>query len=253
MGNDVAWDPERYVHGNYFQHEISEIFRKRIQAKLFGMILDVGCGDGQYSRLFADKAHQAKILGIDSSVDMIRHANHHWSCEGLSFEVHCIEEFQPEFLFDFVLSFWCLHWTNIEISFANIFHALKNGGKLYAVLSSFSDNSILQTWHELSKQSRYHHLKEKYPDTTNKSYLYQVISALYKLPFKQIKIDSQIIRIQFPHIDYFKNLLLTMPFMKKYSVEMIEDMVNAFQTICRRKYGGVLFYETRPIFLEVIK
>jgi hypothetical protein len=48
-----------------------------------------------------------------------------------------------------------------------------------------------------------------------------------------------------------------MPFMKQFPAEITEDllqeMVNAFQDICQRKYGGTLYYETRPIFLEAIK
>ncbi|WP_204281076.1 hypothetical protein, partial [Morganella morganii] len=47
---------------------------------------------------------------------------------------------------------------SVHISFPNIFHLLKREGKLYAVMSSFSDHSILQTWKELAKQNLYRDL-----------------------------------------------------------------------------------------------
>jgi SAM-dependent methyltransferase len=255
----VAWDPEPYMRGNYFQKEVNEAFRKQFMVKPFGSILDIGCGDGQYSSVLANTLKQGHILGIDSSEDMILHANQQWANKNLSFEAHNIEDFHPTMTFDFALSFWCLHWTNIEHSFPNIFHALKNGGRMYAVFSSFSDNSMLQTWQELAKQNRYKELRDRYVNL-NKAYndfFFRVFNILNQLPFKQIKLNMNTSRILFPTIDYFKNLILTMPFINTFPPERIEnlidDMLNAFQNICQRKYGGALYYETRPIFVEALK
>ena len=255
----MVWDPEHYKCGNYFQNEVSNAFRASFNVEPYGTILDVGCGDGQYSRLLADTLKPGRILAIDSSQDMVRHANHHWASENLSFEVHCIEEFQPVIEFDVVLSFWCLHWTNIHASFPNIFRALKPGGRVYAVFSSFSDNSILQTWAELVKQDRYRELTERYTHTRGQreNYFFQVVNRLNQLPFKHVKLNLHTTRTYLPSIDYFKNLLLTMPFMKTFSIEiidsLIEDMLAIFQARCETHYGGKLYYETRPIFLEAIK
>ena len=255
----MVWDPEQYVRGNYFQNEVSDVFRRSFNVEPCGNILDIGCGDGQYSSVLANHIKHGQILGIDSSADMVKHANQHWARENLSFEVHSIEAFQPHLSFDFALSFWCLHWTNINESLPNIFHALKHGGRMYAVLSSFSDNSILQTWQELAKQNRYRELTDQYigNDSQVQEYFYRVVNILNQLPFKQVKINLKITRTYLPTIDYFENLLRTMPFMKAFPKmiidDLINDMLNEFQTICQRRYGGKLYYETRPIFLEAIK
>ena len=255
----MSWDPEPYKRGNYFQNEVSDAFRKQLMIKPYGSILDIGCGDGQYTNLVLDTIKLGHIHGIDSSAEMIEHAKENWTNEKLSFEVCKIEDFHSPMTFDFALSFWCLHWTNIELSFPNIFHALKNGGRMYAVLSSFSDNSMLQTWHELAKQNRYKELKDRYGNL-NKAYdnfFFRIFNALNQLPFKQIKLNINTTRVYFPNIDYFKNLILTMPFIKTFPEEridnLIDDMLNAFQNMCQRKYGGTLYYETRPIFIEAIK
>ncbi|MFT4059814.1 MAG: class I SAM-dependent methyltransferase [Legionella sp.] len=259
VGGNVIWLPDQYVLGNYVQTEVNELFRKSFHVQPFGNIVDIGCGDGQYSNLLASHLKHGHILGIDSSPEMIKHANQQWARENLSFEVHKIEEFHQPLAFDFALSFWCLHWTEIEVSFANIFHALKKGGRIYAVFSSFSDNSILQVWRELAKQGHYRAQVDRYinADNPNRDYLYRVLNVLARLPFQHIKLNLKTIHIYLPDIRYFKNLLLTMPFMKTFpkvlGADLIQSMLDTFQSICQRKYGNRLYYETRPIFLEALK
>lgn len=255
----MDWNPENYTKGNYFQIETSEDFRKSFAVEPFGTILDVGCGDGQYSHILANNIKNGHILGIDSSAEMIRHATQHWTSKNLSFETHNIEEYQSPSQFDFILSFWCLHWTNINLSFPNMFNALVNGGRIYAIMSSFSNNSIYQTCYELAKQHRYDILTERYinskPEYQN--FFYRVLNVLLQLPFKQVKLNLKTTHVYFPDISYFKNLLLTMPFIKTFPPEevdyIIEDLLEVFQERCHRKYGGKLYYETRPIYLEAIK
>ena len=255
----MTWDPKIYRQGNYFQNEISESFRKNFDSQLFGNILDIGCGDGYYSNLVANSVKQGQVLGIDSSADMIHYANEHWANKNLTFQRHNIEEFQQDSTFDFILSFWCLHWTNVKLSLPNIFNALKNGGIFYTVFSSFSDNSILQTWAELAKQENYIDLKNrcKNTDEKSKSNFYLLINILNQLPFKRVNLNLKTTRTYLPDINYFKNLLVAMPFIKTFPSERLEvlinDMLEAFQVICQRKYAGKLYYETRPIFLEAVK
>lgn len=247
------------MRGNYFQTNVNEAFRKSFTVQPHGTILDVGCGDGQYSNLLAKNVKQSRILAIDSSEGMIQHANQHWAHKNLSFEVCNIEEFDKPFAFDFALSFWCLHWTNIELAFPNIFNALKNGGRLYAVLSSFSDNSILQAWRELGKLDRHKDLLHTNNNVKNNvnNLFFRVVNIFNQLAFKQTKLDIKTVRVCLPNADYFKHLLRTMPFITALPSEkmegIIDDLLEAFQTICLRKYGGKLYYETRPIFLEAVK
>lgn len=255
----MDWNPENYTKGNYFQNETSEAFRKNFPVQPFGRILDVGCGDGQYTRFLADHVKNGHVIGIDSSAEMIKHANQYWANKSLSFELHNIEEYQPTDSFDFILSFWCLHWTDISLSFPNMFHSLAEGGRIYALFSSFSSNSIYQTCYELARQQRYDFLTERYINSSNEYqyYFYRVLNTLLQLPFKQLKLNLKTTHVYFPDISYFKNLLLTMPFIKTFPPDdvndIIEDLLEVFQEHCHRKYGGKLYYETRPIYLEAIK
>ncbi|MGC1181784.1 class I SAM-dependent methyltransferase [Legionella sp.] len=255
----MVWRPEQYLVGNYFQTEVNELFRKSFNIHPFGSILDIGSGDGYYINRLAGFVKSGQILGIDSSAEMVNYAEQHWRRKNLSFEVHRIEDYQSSMMFDFILSFWCLHWTQIELSFSNIFNALKGEGRLYAIVSSFSDNSVLQAWQELIKNSRYSDLAQQNINAFNEytDYFYRVLTVLNKIPFRKVRLDLQTLRIYLPSMEYFKGLLLTLPFMNTIAEEIQEDLSNtlcdAFQKICQYKYEGKLYYETRPIFLEAIK
>lgn len=257
--DDVTWDPEKYVCGNYFQTQINESFRNHFPVEPFGSILDVGCGDGKYTNMLASHFKKSKILAIDSSENMIKHANQNWARENLFFETYRIEEFKRRQSFDFVLSFWCLHWTNINLAFPNIFQALKTGGRFYAVFSSFSESSISQIWHSLIKKSCYRDLAKKRIELKLREqyYCYRVINVLNRLSYKQVKLDLKTMHIYLPHIDYFIGLVLTLPFINEIPAEIVPDLVydmsEAFQRMCQNKYNGKLYYVSRPIFLEAIK
>lgn len=251
----MDWSPAKYTQGNYFQQETSEVFRKSFAVKPSGNILDVGCGDGQYTRLLADELKKGQIIGIDNSAEMIRHANEYWAGKNLSFETHNIEEYHSHTGFDFVLSFWCLHWTNPCLSLPNIYKVLKPGGRFYALFSSFSENSIYQACCELAKQNRHAALTEKYVNAhkDNSHYFYHILDILNRIPFRKMTLQLKTTHVYFPDISYFKNLLLTMPFLKTFSVDLLDDLTHIFQQRCQRDYGGQLYYETRPVYLEALK
>ncbi len=255
----MIWDPEQYVLGNYFQTQINEKFRSTFSVRPFGDILDVGCGDGQYTSFLAKTYKNSQILAIDSSPEMIAHARDYWTSKNLSFEVQRIEKYQQSYMFDFVLSFWCLQWTKIEVALANIYEALKIEGRFYATFSSFSESSVLQIWHELAKRGQHREIAneniQRLLPYTN--YFYRVLSALNRIPFRQVKMDLQTYRIALPNINYMKNLILILPAIKRVPEslheELVADMLDAYAHICQHKYGGKLYYETRPIFIEAVK
>jgi trans-aconitate methyltransferase len=237
------------------QVQINERFRKHFNIQLSGAVLDVGCGDGQYSNQLARELKTGHLLGIDNSPEMINYANEHWTRPNLSFELGNIDEFQQSSAFDFILSFWCLHWTRVEFSFPNMFNALKVDGKLYAVFASFTDSSVHQVLRELAKVERYRELINV--DKSTGRYFYRVLNILNKIPFRKFKLELQTQTVRLPELEYFRGLIRILPFMDSVAPELHEDLLDAmldiFQRICQHKYGGQLYYETRPIFLEAIK
>src|SRR3989344_733858 len=93
-----------------------------------GRLLDLGCGTGWTSRIFAMKGFE--VLGIDISADMIKEArkksNH---LTNLKFEVQDYENLKFNKSFDIVVFYNSLHHAENEaLALKNAFNSLKKGG-----------------------------------------------------------------------------------------------------------------------------
>ena len=70
-----SWDPERYLtyadeRGRPFVELIA-----RVPAERPGSVVDLGCGPGNLTRLLTERWPEARVLGIDSSPEMIATAS----------------------------------------------------------------------------------------------------------------------------------------------------------------------------------
>uniref|UniRef100_A0A1Y1L9G0 Methyltransferase domain-containing protein n=1 Tax=Photinus pyralis TaxID=7054 RepID=A0A1Y1L9G0_PHOPY len=104
------------------------------------VVLDVGSGPGCFSFNYLYKPLSAEIkemIGIDQSENMVTYANKHYGNDKLKFvklniETDCIPE-QLLGRFDYVFSFWALHFLHdYTRGFNNIFKMMKPGG--YALM-----------------------------------------------------------------------------------------------------------------------
>ena len=77
-------------------------------------VLDIGCGDGEITALIAGKARHGRVVGIDSSADMIALAQQHFPSKAypnLSFALKDAREIDFNSEFDLIFSNACLHWV----------------------------------------------------------------------------------------------------------------------------------------------
>lgn len=253
------WNPEQYLSGNYFQKVLSEAFYHGFKSTLQGAILDVGCGDGYMSHVVS-KNKYCSILGIDNSQSMIDNAQHNWSSSNLSFAVSSIEDYISTQRFDHILSFWCLHWTEIDRALKNMLFHLKIGGSLYALFSSLSDNSIFECCRELSARHQTDFFAECFHiplANAGDSYFFYVLRLLNRFTFKQVQLTLNDKYVVLPSSEYFRDLIVAMPFINKLDPIRKEWFVNSlvelFVEQCSKKYGGTLYYKTRPIYLKLVK
>jgi len=110
------WDPRQYLH---FADERSRPFfdlAGRIAAVNPRYVVDLGCGPGQLTASLAERWPGATVLGIDSSVDMIKAAQAAGYGTGdrdgrLSFAVGEVRDFKPDRPVDVIISNAVLQWV----------------------------------------------------------------------------------------------------------------------------------------------
>lgn len=93
-------------------------------------ILDLGCGEGGYSRLLTSKG--AKVVGVDYSENLIKEAINLNQSNKIEYYVRdaCNLEGIENSIFDFVLSAMCLMAVeNLESAIKEAYRVLKPGGE----------------------------------------------------------------------------------------------------------------------------
>jgi trans-aconitate 2-methyltransferase len=106
----ATWDPATYLR---FADERSRPFTdltQRIGAVDPSTVVDLGCGPGQLTATLAERWPDARVLGLDSSPEMIERARGQ-SSDHLAFEVADILEWGPDQPVDVLVSNATLQWV----------------------------------------------------------------------------------------------------------------------------------------------
>lgn len=110
---DFTWDPEQYT---VFADRRARPFRDltaRIRAADPKLVVDLGCGPGNMTRTLAERWPQARVIGLDSSADMVETAQQMAAESGLdnlSFDQVDAQRWQPDADVDVVVSNAMLQW-----------------------------------------------------------------------------------------------------------------------------------------------
>ncbi len=92
-------------------------------------VLDVGCGTGQATALFANRGFE--VVGLDISEEMIKVANEKFSShKNISLKAGTLEDFEHNKKFDIVASGMAWHWINPKTRCEKAHNLLKRNGTL---------------------------------------------------------------------------------------------------------------------------
>lgn len=127
------WNPEHYCQNSAAQEKWASELLARLKLKGDEHILDIGCGDGKITAKVARSVPGGRVVGLDSSAEMIDFARKSFPAEAISqlrFQHGDarVLDFHEEF--DWVISFASLHWViDHRPVLAGIRRALRPGGR----------------------------------------------------------------------------------------------------------------------------
>jgi trans-aconitate 2-methyltransferase len=108
------WNPEDYEKSSEAQLLWAKELLQKLKLKGNERVLDIGSGNGRVTAEISKKLPNGSIIGIDSSKDMVVHAQKKYPPEqfpNLSFQLMNVEDMDFEKEFDAVFSNATLHWV----------------------------------------------------------------------------------------------------------------------------------------------
>lgn len=129
--SDHRWNPDDYSKSSSAQYQWAMALINRLDLQGDERILDIGCGDGRITAHLAGLVAKGRVVGLDSSADMIGYARSAFSAEPrLSFQIGDASSLPFAGEFDLAVSFACLHWIADHLPvLAGVRRSLVPGGR----------------------------------------------------------------------------------------------------------------------------
>ncbi len=237
------WPAAAYAIGSYIQGTVAEQYLNRLSFKPNDKVLDVGCGNGGFSKKILDMVPQGSVLGIDASENMLKLAEE-VSQTYPNFSTQKADVLTMTFAeqFDYLVSFWCLQWSqDIHKAFINIAQALKKGGKLLT-LFPLGDDPYIMSYYALKETNQFPSLK-KFKDPVNYNKFIDLEQKLATTPYQYLNVEQCKQQLILPSLDTFRKFVNGIAFYQgqipdEEIKEINEAMVEYFDHECRTKYKG---------------
>ncbi|STX50885.1 Putative methyltransferase [Legionella busanensis] len=241
---NAEWPAQDYAVGSYIQATIADHLLSSLQLKPTDDVLDIGCGDGNYTRKILDKVPQGSVLGIDASENMLSLAQD--VCKDYSnFAVQKNNVLDMSYTnqFDQVVSFWCLQWaTDIKKAFTNIVRALKPGGQIFTIFPA-GDDPYIMAYYAIKESGKFASLRHFEAPVDYKE-LNNLATNLANIPCKRINVDLIEESLVLPNLEIFKKFVNGIAFyqgqISNSEIKLInEAMVNWYEKKCQEYWQGI--------------
>jgi SAM-dependent methyltransferase len=124
----------------------------RMQLQPDDNVLDVGCGAGWLSSLLAEHVPEGRVIGIDVSDEMIRHARRrNVNLENVMSVVGEAEQipWDAAFFTHAISVESAYYWPDPARALQEIFRVLREGGSAWIAINYYRDNSHSHQWGEI--------------------------------------------------------------------------------------------------------
>lgn len=128
------WNPSDYAAHSSAQESWARELVEKLALAGHEHVLDIGCGDGRITEMIARLVPDGRVVGADSSEEMIHHAREAFPPKrhpNLSFFMADARDLPFREEFDIVFSNACLHWiADHRPVLAGIARSLRPGGRI---------------------------------------------------------------------------------------------------------------------------
>lgn len=258
------WNPSDYAKNSTNQFTWAKELIPKLKLKGDEALLDIGCGDGKITAELADALPRGKVIGIDSSKDMIRLANKSFPRQdypNLSFQVMDALELNFKNEFDIAFSNAALHWIPDQRSvLKGIKLSLKVGGRLLFqmagkgnakdILCIIDELATLQLWSKYFADMKFPYgffSSEEYEKFLQEAYLIPIHLALFPRD------------MTFPNSEGLKGWVRTtwLPYTQRIPKEMrdgfVEEIANRYLTAHPVDEAGTIHLAMMRLEVEAIK
>jgi SAM-dependent methyltransferase len=112
-------------------------------------VLDVGCGAGWLARLLAERLPEGRVVGMDISDEMVRHARRNYvDLENTMFVIGGADEipWDANFFSHAISVESAFYWPDPARGLREIFRVLREGGSAWIVVNYYRDNPYSHHW-----------------------------------------------------------------------------------------------------------
>ncbi|MBX3718729.1 MAG: class I SAM-dependent methyltransferase [Parachlamydiales bacterium] len=151
-----CWDGNHYAKNSGWQFHMAAKALGYIKVPTNAKMLDIGCGDGRFTKHLAELIPDGKVLGLDLSVSMLAAAQAN-EAPNLSFVLGDVTNLPFNNQFDRIVAFNSMHWVSeISTGLEQIKRALVPGGQVLILVAPVQvRHPIHQIINKVAKQEHW--------------------------------------------------------------------------------------------------
>lgn len=245
----MPWNPDLY---RQFEKERSAPFDDLMRLLEYrdGLeVIDLGCGTGELTRRLADALPDSKVLGVDSSPEMLAKAKAHVG-PGLHFELGQIETVTGQW--DLVFSNAAIHWVDDHWSLIpHLLGMVRVGGQLVVQLPSNHNSFAHTAISEIAAESPFREALDGWTRHSPVLPLEQYADLLYANGGRNLTVFEKV----YPHVlenadavrDWTRGTALV-PYLERLPESLHTPFLERYTERLRTKWpGSPVFYGFRRI------
>lgn len=159
----TLWNAASYSQNSELQYLASKKLLSKYSFRGDELVLDIGCGHGRISKEIASLVPNGKVIAIDNSSSMIKHASEQ-NCENLQFILMDAQQLYLPYKFDLIVATFSLQWiSDKKRMFQLIGEHLKEGGETILIMP-LSQSEIASIRNEMIKDLKWSQYFDGYID-----------------------------------------------------------------------------------------